>query len=347
MIAAYEIKEKEAVIWRCYDYGTEAEIPEYIGDCPVTELAPYVFSAHMDEKILEEKFRRGELGLWETEKNGYIPNNVSDPFWDTLPPVLKGTGLTAVSLPAGLRRIGAYAFYNCSRLQELRFCGTLSDLGAGLFTGCHSIRKLYLALDAAQASCLREVLIEVPEKLTVFMTGSIEARLVFPEFFEESVENTPARILVTQIHGSGMNYRNCFYNRKFDFRAYDACFYQAKAQEDFDTVQEMVLARLMYPEQLSAEGRADYEAWLLEHVEQAVKKIVLERDMETLEYLTAHILTGHVLEEQAEAAVLRKAASQAASCGFLEAVPFLMEILGKRRTAGQGAAPGKENRFEL
>lgn len=37
-----------------------------------------------------------------------------------------------------------------------------------------------------------------------------EARLVFPEFFEEAVENTPARILETHTHGSGMWYRNCF-----------------------------------------------------------------------------------------------------------------------------------------
>ena len=93
--------------------------------------------------------------------------------------------------------------------------------------------------DADGASCLREILIEVPEKLTVRLEGSVKAKLVFPEFFEESVENTPARILVIHTHGSGMNYRNCFYDRKFDFRAYDACFYHAKAEEDFDTVLEM------------------------------------------------------------------------------------------------------------
>ena len=47
MKIAYEIKKEEAVIWRCYDYGSEAELPEQIEGCPVTELAPYVFSAHM------------------------------------------------------------------------------------------------------------------------------------------------------------------------------------------------------------------------------------------------------------------------------------------------------------
>ena len=59
MKLAYEIKKEEAVIWRCYDYGTEVELPEQIEGRPVTELAPYAFSAHMEEGALERDIRQG------------------------------------------------------------------------------------------------------------------------------------------------------------------------------------------------------------------------------------------------------------------------------------------------
>ena len=72
MKIVYEIKSKEAVVWRCYDYGTEAELPEMIESCPVTELAPYAFSAHMDERLLEKGFREGRLRLWDPDSAGKV-----------------------------------------------------------------------------------------------------------------------------------------------------------------------------------------------------------------------------------------------------------------------------------
>ena len=368
MKIVYEIKSKEAVVWRCYDYGTEAELPEMIESCPVTELAPYAFSAHMDERLLEKGFREGRLRLWDPDSAGEDCRKslegrqvlFSKAGTEAgLPPALTGAEVEEVNLPPALRKIGAYAFYNCSRLWKLSFYGGLSDLGAGLFTGCHGIRELVLHLDDTQTSCLREILMEVPEKLKVSLDGSLRAKLVFPEFFEESVENTPARILVTHIHGSGMNYRNCFYDRKFDFRAYDSCFYHARAEENFDTVLEMALARLRYPVQLSKESRAEYESWLELYGAQAVKKAVSDRDMEILEYLTCQVLARKKKEEQTQ--ILREASSLAVSCDFPEGVSFLMDALHGRdgeqqkegpAEAGQPRKPagGKETaarRFEL
>ena len=54
--------------------------------------------------------------------------------------------------------------------------------------------------------------------------GKISARLVFPEHYEEAVENTPARILFTQHHGSGNNYRQCFYNKEMTTGSMTVCF---------------------------------------------------------------------------------------------------------------------------
>lgn len=46
---AYEIKKDSAVIRRCFSLDTKAEIPKQLDGYPVTEIAPYAFSAHLDE----------------------------------------------------------------------------------------------------------------------------------------------------------------------------------------------------------------------------------------------------------------------------------------------------------
>ena len=162
MTFAYEIKNGEAVILRCYDYGTEAEIPEDRG-----------LSRH----------RACALCVFHAQGGSYPPLDGSE-----TEPVLKGSRLTSVSLPPSLRKIGAYAFYNCICLEKISFYGGLADLGAGLFTGCHGVKELCLTLGSEEISCLKEVLLEIPEKLCVEIEGKKRARLVFPEFFEESVE---------------------------------------------------------------------------------------------------------------------------------------------------------------
>ena len=45
---AYERKGNSAVIRRCFSRDTKAAVPGMIDGLPVTELAPYAFSAHLD-----------------------------------------------------------------------------------------------------------------------------------------------------------------------------------------------------------------------------------------------------------------------------------------------------------
>lgn len=68
-----------------------------------------------------------------------------------------------------------------------------------------------------EQSGLKEILSEVGEELRVHLYGKVEAMLWFPEYYEEGVENTPARILMTEVHGSGLYYRNCFQGKYFIF----------------------------------------------------------------------------------------------------------------------------------
>lgn len=324
---AYEIKNGCAVVRRCYDFGNEAEIPSEIDGHPVTELGAYAFSAHMDREQFWHELGNRTVKIWNPETG---EQEVSEPDAETVPG-LQGMQVETVRLPEGLRKIGAYAFYNCNALSELHFHSSLKDLGAGLFTGCHHLRRLNVTLDETETSCLKEILIEVPEKMAVTVEGQLRAKLLFPEFFEESVENTPARILMTHMHGSGMNFRNSFYMKKLDFRAYDACYYMAKAEEDFDTVLEITLNRLQYPVGLSEDRREDYESWLNGHLVQAFEKAVEHRDLDMLMWLTEHGKPDDGLLSQT---------AIAASDGFPEGVAYLQDRLSALGHTKKTVVPG-------
>ena len=118
-------------------------------------------------------------------------------------------------------------------------------------------------------SYLKDVLDELPESLRVqyFQQKDPEggkeqfeeAHLVFPEFYEEGVENTPARILETHVHGSGISYRNSFQSRKFDFYQYDLLFPYAEALESPKLVADLVLGRLRWPLGLTQKAKEQYE----------------------------------------------------------------------------------------
>ena len=316
---------------RCYDFGNEAEIPSEIDGHPVTELGAYAFSAHMDREQFWHELGNRTVKIWNPETG---EQEVSEPDAETVPG-LQGMQVETVRLPEGLRKIGAYAFYNCNALSELHFHSSLKDLGAGLFTGCHHLRRLNVTLDETETSCLKEILIEVPEKMAVTVEGQLRAKLLFPEFFEESVENTPARILMTHMHGSGMNFRNSFYMKKLDFRAYDACYYMAKAEEDFDTVLEMTLNRLQYPVGLSEDRREDYESWLNGHLVQAFEKAVEHRDLDMLMWLTERGKPDDGLLSQT---------AIAAADGFPEGVAYLQDRLS---ASGHTKKQSFLDRFEL
>lgn len=89
-----------------------------------------------------------------------------------------------------------------------------------------------------------------------------QARLIFPEYYEESVENTPARILFIETHGCGHRYRYCFVNRQFQFRGYDELFPHVKVQESEELVTELALGRLLYPVELTPRFEAMYREYV-------------------------------------------------------------------------------------
>ena len=193
------------------------------------------------------------------------------PVTEIAPYAFSGSDITVLDLPKSVIRMGKYALYQCSKLRELHFYNSLRDFGAGAFTGCHQIRRIVLRLEGDDTSSLRDVLMEIPEEILVeYHYQGKTARLCYPEFYEEGVENTPARIIESHTHGSGMFYRNCFVKQKLQFSEYDGRFPYALGQENLSFLIRLVTERLAAPYALSPNAKSAYESFLDEYFSQAL-----------------------------------------------------------------------------
>lgn len=293
----YRIIENHAVIEACKGDYPVIEFPKMIDGFPVKELEGYVLSGKNCEEVL---------------------------------------------IPEGIRKIGRYGFYNCRNLRKLNFSSDFTDIGSGAFTGCHHIREMNVVMKNEQTA-LREILTEVPEEICVTLiweqTGNNsqqkKAVLWFPEFFEESIENTPARILSVQTHGSGMFYRNCFQGKVFQFAEYDKRFETACALESEKFLMELVTGRLMYPIELGENAKRKYEEFLYQHKTEMIKYWIDEKREEELEWIME--MYPHKNEENAQ---YQEIMEYAARRGTPAMISSLMEY-------GRKLFPPKRKSFDL
>ena len=244
-----------------------------------------------------EKYTDGNFSYEIRENHAIVTEMNTDNEIVEIPAQIKGVPVTelgdylfsgkscqCVRIPSGVRKIGRYGFYNCRFLEELWFSSDFVDLGSGAFTGCHKIQRLEVQMNSRESG-LKEILSEIGEELRVHLYGEIQAVLWFPEYYEEGVENTPARILMTEVHGSGLYYRNCFLGKVFHFLEYDKRFEMAHAQESQDFIREMVLSRLMWPVELTKEARDRYEQYVLKHMEEIATALICQKRENDLDWL--------------------------------------------------------------
>lgn len=317
-----------------------------LGGLPVTELAPYAFSTHLDQQMLEQELAAGKIQVSRSvlvpEEDGTRTSLLRyQRLQEARIPALCGEQLEELDLPGSVVRVGRYCFYNCDHLQKLTFTGHLADWGTGVFTGCHHICEVELATDETGASTLKEVLDEVHEALHLRWSGAAgnEAELMYPEFYEEGVENTPARILETHVHGSGMRYRNCFAGRKIDFTQYDRLFPYAVAQEPEGLLVRLVCGRLRFPYALGEQAREQYETYLYGQPEQFAGYFTEQRDMDGIRWYCEEPGAGH---EAAVLAFLDALTERAGRAGFAEALGYAMEYRHVHEKK-----PAAKQRFEL
>ena len=321
----YRIRDNSAEIIRCRGTVSKIVLPEQIAGYPVKKIAAYAFSAKKGEED-------PDVLVYESPEEVLFEENER---------LLAGDAVEEVVFPDTVEEIGNYIFYNCKMLKKLEFTDSLVYLGSGAFTGCGNLDTLKVHLKRGRKSCVKEILGDLWQRMDVLFLheGSnaqeeVQAvRLVFPEHYEEAVENTPARILFTQHHGTGNNYRQCFYSREMDFRKYDSLFSLAVAQEKPEVLADMVFSRLTGPCGLTAEHRAIYEAYARNHPRDAARYLV---SRENLQYFQCMSERGLWSREGLEEAI-----REAAEKGKAEVLSLLMNEKHQR------FPEKRKTRFEL
>ncbi len=284
----YQINGDAIRILGCRSYDGVVEIPEKIDGRPVTELAPYAFSEGWGRKEMLTA-AGSDILLADSEGNPLPVHH--DGAGNTqseleLPPVACCDHLTEIILPGTIKKIGNYAFYNCFELKTVRCYSSVADVGSGVFTGCTGVRLLDIQIVGHGRSCFKEVISELRQELYVnYYSEEGQAKLVFPEMFEESVENTPARIIMREMHGCGHRYRYCFEQTQFQFARYDMLFPHILVQEPERVVAMLVMGRLWKPLGLKTQYRETYEAYLREHMKGAAKAALDNREEELFVWL--------------------------------------------------------------
>ena len=123
-----------------------------------------------------------------------------------------------------------------------------------------------------------------------FLYEHEEARLVFPEHYDEAVENTPARILYTEYHGSGSNYRQCFYDKELNYQEYDRLFEMAVAMDKLEVLVDMSFGRLEFPYGLTGKARENYREYIRKNLGDIAEYLVKQEDMHRLEMISSQKL---------------------------------------------------------
>lgn len=290
----YREKSGGIEILRCFGIEGRVEIPGMIDGKLIISAAPYAFSSHMDEK---EELKNASL--WE----------VSDGLgFGREEHVLAGNDVEEIVFPDTLKEIGRYIFYGCGNLKKLEFSDSLMQIGCGAFTGCHALEKLTVHMRQGKKSGVKEMLGEMWQRIDVNFLyeyeedgieksdimhrreNKSEARLVFPEHYDEAVENTPARILYTEYHGSGSNYRQCFYDRELNYQEYDRLFEMAVAMDKLEVLVDMSFGRLEFPYGLTGNARKNYREYIRKNLEDIAEYLVKQEDMHRLEMISSQKL---------------------------------------------------------
>lgn len=259
-----EMKNKGIEILRCFGKDASVHLPEEINGKPVLKIGDYAFSGHKRKEDEAETIRIGE-----------------DLFEEENPEMICGPRVEEVYLPVHVGEIGRYAFYGCVNLRCLGFSDSLLRTGTGIFTGC-KLREIRLDLYHGEKTALKDVVGDTRFPVTVRIRDhqdGHEASLFFPEYYEESVENTPARIVELHFHGTGYQYRQCFFQGKLDYEKYDALFPVASVQEDPEIAWEIALGRMLQPYRMTEEHKKRYLDYMRENLNQILEHLLTEENL--------------------------------------------------------------------
>ena len=351
-IIDYIDKSTYVILLRVYTESDTIQIPEQIDGKPVRELADHAFADEPSVLYAESEKRRavrsGHFGTFQstgagasaasthfsgerTERpdasvNAAVQNSER---LSTLPPALCGRRLRAVILPDALAAIGNYAFYGCDNLKTVSFPASIRRIGSGLFNSCPALsvlvfRQAVSAAPPATPALLQEVLRTVNHEVEVRLqdpSGQDAVRLLFPEYYEEPKENTPARIIEIIWHGTGYQYRQCFLQRKLQYSQYDSLLPAADAQEMPQTLVRLCLDRLITPAELSRVHLESYVSCLRKRPDALWTFLLADQETDLTDWLRVLERSGYFTEERLDQMI-----DQASSAGRADASVYLMDL---------------------
>ena len=351
-IIDYIDKSTYVILLRVYTESDTIQIPEQIDGKPVRELADHAFADEPSVLYAESEKRRavrsGHFGTFQstgagasaasthfsgerTERpdasvNAAVQNSERR---NTLPPALCGRRLRAVILPDALAAIGNYAFYGCDNLKTVSFPASIRRIGSGLFNSCPALsvlvfRQAVSAAPPATPALLQEVLRTVNHEVEVRLqdpSGQDAVRLLFPEYYEEPKENTPARIIEIIWHGTGYQYRQCFLQRKLQYSQYDSLLPAADAQEMPQTLVRLCLDRLITPAELSRVHLESYVSCLRKRPDALWTFLLADQETDLTDWLRVLERSGYFTEERLDQMI-----DQASSAGRADASVYLMDL---------------------
>ena len=308
--------EREAdsvTILRAVTCDQNAVLPDELFGLPVTQLSDRAL-AHGAAPAEGEEVRI--FGGAESED------------WDN-------RNITALTLPRYLKITGDYAFMNLRSMEILRFSDGLQTFGSASFMNCRLFSRVELTrVNHEQGPALAGLVHSLAQELdvTIYRTDGAAYRLIFPEYFENYTENSPAHHFELKIVGGGYAYHGVFRNKTLVLSDYDALWRDyIAAEHDEESALRLAFYRLRYPAELSDRAREQYAAFLRHNLQEALSFALRERDAHGLGLLLG---LGPITAENLDAAL-----NESRALRFTEASALLLE--NKRGQAG------KRKKFEL
>lgn len=275
----YIIKDEAVTILSCKGYGTKVALPERINGYPVKVIGAYAFS---DPERSLEMVSDG-VEIYSDKIPGMKVPGCNDEY-------IYGKRLQEIVLPDSMEVIDRYAFYNCKELITIHIPGGLIKIEDGAFMNCEKLAFINVNAEPEDLTSVRGILTELTSELCITFTNKDvlldkTAVFLFPEYYEYSVENTPARVFHYQLYGAGFRYRQCFVNGRLNIMAYDTVFQSPEIQTIYETALRIAFLRIQYPYDLHESMKNQYFNYIAMHIEKALKLIIEQENTKGLMFL--------------------------------------------------------------
>ncbi|MDO5133528.1 MAG: leucine-rich repeat protein [Eubacteriales bacterium] len=239
----------------------------------------YIIEEKRTRQGAEEEESRSVVitGLLQARRHVAVPETLEGiPVRGIAPHAFSGNGeILSIALPRSLRFVGAFAFHNCARLEEVSLYDGISDFHNGVLRRDTRLRQIRFFVREGNYTVMRDILSETDARLRFCLSmPDGEARLVFPGYDYSFAENTMARTIQFSIYGSGMEYRECVRRKGVGWREYDRLFTRVTA-DDPEAAVQIAADRLLYPRQLAPVYAQAYEEYLRANAAMALETFVL------------------------------------------------------------------------